>query len=162
MRPIIPTGLAATLNALCTASLIVILAGLLGGCATGPTYSAIEQRMPPTPEGEGRVFFYRPAALTAGALRPAILLNDLAVGKAEPRGFLFVDRTPGDYTVKTSVLIGHAKNFNVTAGQTQYVRLTSSVGVLAGHIIPQLVDESRARRELQGLAYTGSAELLPD
>jgi len=162
MRPVIRIGLATTLNVEWAASLILVIAGLLGGCATGPMYSAIAQRMPPTPEGEGRVFFYRPAAMTAGALRPAILLNDLAVGNAEPKGFLFVDRTPGDYTVKTSVLIEHARSFNLIAGQTQYVRLTSSVGVLAGHIIPQLVDEPRALRELQGLAYTGSAELLPD
>jgi hypothetical protein len=35
---------------------------LLGGCATGPSYSSMQAKIPPVDSGKGRVFFYRTSA----------------------------------------------------------------------------------------------------
>jgi hypothetical protein len=132
---------------------------LVASCASGEKYGEVSDRIPPVSEGLGRIFFYRPSAM-AGGLKPQIRVNDIAVGKSISKGFLFIDREPGQYTVATSTLMEHSQSFSLAAGETCYVKLRSSVGLVAGHILPGLVTEEEARRELAGMKYIGDPSLL--
>jgi len=145
-------------------SLSIVLASLLfvAGCASGPTYADLSHRIPPIPEGQGRLYFYRPSSMAAG-LRPAIRVNDRVVGDATSKAWLFADFEPGSYTIKTSTLMEHSLTLELGPGQERYVVLRSSVGLLAGHVYPRLASNDEGRRALQGLAYVGpqSALLAP-
>jgi len=134
---------------------------LLSACASGPKYKEVADRIPPVPADQGRLFFYRPGSM-AGGLKPNIMVNNVSVGRAESKGFRFVDRPPGDYTVATSTLMEHTLSFSLEAGEVKYVRMFSSVGLFAGHIIPNLTDAERALREMNSLAYIGSSNELLD
>ena len=47
-------------------------------------------------------------------------------------------------------------SFTVSAGETRYVRSSVGLGVLVYRIIPELVGEEEAKKEIADLAYTGS------
>ena len=96
----------------------------------------------------------------AGGLKPMIRVNDASVGKAVSKGFLFIDRAPGDYTVATSTLLEHNLSFSLAAGEVKYVVLRSSPGLIAGHVFPTLTNEGAAQEALKGLKYTGDPSLL--
>lgn len=138
---------------------LLVLTLLAAACATGESYQATSERFVPVPAGQGRVFFYRPSVV-ASALQPAIRMNDTVVGKSTSKGFLFVDRPPGEYTIVTSTLLDHYLSVTLAAGETKYVKLKSSVGVYAGHIIPQLADSGTAQRDIAKMKYIGKPEML--
>ena len=132
---------------------------LLSACTSGPGFAETEARIPELEPGLGRIFVYRPSNV-AGALTPAVRLNEEIVGQAAPKGFLFVDRPPGSYEVRTSTLLEHSLRLELGEGQVRYVRLRSTVGLAAGHVIPSLADAETAQRELGSLRYVGSEQLL--
>jgi Protein of unknown function (DUF2846) len=125
---------------------------LLGGCATGPKYSAVASSFPAPSPSKGRIYFYRPSALGA-AVQPDIRLNGEKVGTAKPNGFYFVDRDPGDYVVSAATETEKKLTFVLELGQIRYVRLKMQVGILVGRVIPELVDGQEAVKELEGLSY---------
>jgi hypothetical protein len=85
-----------------------------------------------------------------------IKLNGAVVGKAEPNGIFFVDRDPGNMEVITGSEVEKRLSFTVSAGETRYVRSSVGLGVLVYRIIPELVAEEEAKKEIADLAYTGS------
>jgi hypothetical protein len=121
---------------------------MLAGCASGPGYKDVSGSFAALPSGSGRIFFYRVSTFGA-AVQPAVKLNGDKVGEAVPRGFFYVDRPPGDYEVTTTTELKKALTFHLDAGQTRYVRLSISLGFFAGHVYPELIDESVARPELE-------------
>jgi hypothetical protein len=127
---------------------------LLAGCASGPKFSTVESGLAPLPPGKARVFFYRATSLGA-AIQPEISLNGVVVGKAEPNGVFFVDRDPGNMEVVTGSEVEKRLTFTVSAGETRYVRSAVGLGILVYRIIPELVEEGEARKEIADLAYTG-------
>jgi Protein of unknown function (DUF2846) len=128
---------------------------LLGGCATGPKYSAVASSFPALAPSKGRIYFYRPSALGA-AVQPDIKLNGVKVGTAKPSGFYFVDREPGNYEVSAATETEKKLTFVLEPGQIRYVRLRMQMGILVGRVIPELVDGQEAVRELEGLSYIES------
>jgi hypothetical protein len=46
----------------------------------------------------------------------------------------------------------------VDKGETKYVRTKVSMGVLVGHVVPELVSADEAQKELATLSYTGGAQ----
>lgn len=127
---------------------------LLAGCASGPKFNTVESGLAPLPAGKSRIFFYRSTAL-GGAIQPEIKLNGAVVGKAEPHGVFFVDRDPGNMEVVTGSEVDRKLTFTVAAGETRYVRAAVGLGILVYRIIPELVDEAEARKEIADLAFTG-------
>jgi hypothetical protein len=128
----------------------------LAGCASGPKFNTVESGLSSLPTGKARIFLYRSTSLGAG-IQPEIKLNGAVVGKAEPNGIFFVDRDPGNMEVVTSSEVEKKLTFTVSAGETRYVRLGVGLGVLVYRIIPELVAEDEARKEIAELAYTGSS-----
>jgi hypothetical protein len=121
---------------------------LLAACASGPSYKDVNAGFAAIPSGQGRVFVYRTAVVGA-AVQPDVKLNGEKIGSAVPKGFFYVDRPPGDYLVTTTTELKKTLTFHLDAGQTRYVRLGISMGVMVGHVYPELVDESEGAQEIQ-------------
>src|SRR5688572_12389764 len=128
---------------------------LMAGCASGPKFNSVEASLAAVPAGKARIFFYRSTALGA-AIQPEVRLNGTVVGKAEPHGVFFVDRDPGNMEVVTGSEVDRKLTFTVAAGDRRYVKLGVGLGVLVYRIIPELIDEAEALKEMSDLSYVGA------
>jgi hypothetical protein len=128
--------------------LIALALVAAAGCASGPSYKEVSKSFQPVAAQSGRIFFYRTATMGA-AVQPEVKLNGETVGKSVPKGFFFVDRAPGDFTVTTTTEVKKALTFHLDAGQTRYVRLNIAMGFMAGHVFPELVEDSVGKAELE-------------
>jgi len=133
-----------------------LLALLLAACASGPKFNTVENALAASPPGKARIFFYRATSL-GGAIQPEIKLNGTVVGKAEPHGVFFVDVDPGNMEVVTGSEVEKKLTFQVAPGDKRYVRSAVGLGVIVWRVIPELVDEEEAKKEIAELAYTGGS-----
>lgn len=140
-----------------SASLLLIVSGasLLMGCASGPKYNEIKASIPALGPDNGRIYFYRTAAMGA-AVQPAVKLNGQVIGAAQPKGFFYVDRPPGNYEVETSTEVTRRLSLTLDKGQSRYVRFNISMGFLVGHVYPELVEDKEGERGIGNCSYTGS------
>jgi uncharacterized protein DUF2846 len=138
---------------------VLAIAGfaLLVACATGPKFDTVQSQIAPVPPGKARIFFYRSTSLGA-AIQPDIKLNGTVVGKAEPNGVFYVDRDPGNMEVITGSEVDKKLTFTAGPGETRYVRAAVGLGIVVWRIIPELVSEAEARKEIADLAYIGAPE----
>ncbi len=135
IRPILSLGLA-------VASL-----GLIS-CASGPSYTEMKSKLPPIAKGQGRVFVYRPSFIGA-AVKPAVMIDNKAVGTSEGQGFLYSDQTPGSHEISITTEWKHKNNFTVQAGQPSFVECTVTMGAFVGHIIPNQVTNATGEARIQ-------------
>jgi hypothetical protein len=127
----------------------ILLAGIaLAGCATGPEFKSYSPNIPPIPQNEGRIWFYRPSKMAGAAVQPGVMLNGEKVGKAQPGSFFYVDRSPGEYEVKCTTEWSDKCKLTLAPRDTKYVRLGLMIGLFVGHIIPKEVCETDALKEL--------------
>jgi hypothetical protein len=130
--------------------LAALNAMLLTGCASGPTYARYSNSVPPIKDGEARIWFYRPNLFILGAgLQPAVMLNNVSVGKAQPGGFFYADRPPGIYEIKCTTEWANKCQVTLTTNSAKYVRLDIAPGIIAGHILPKEIEESKALKEME-------------
>lgn len=113
--------------------ILILVACLPFGCATGPKFSMVQPNMVSESPDEGRIFFYRTSALGA-AIKPSVMLNGEKVGKAIAKGFFFVDRPAGDYEVVTSTEVKRKVSFVLEKGQTKFIKFNISMGFFVGHV----------------------------
>ena len=133
--------------------LVLILSVVLGGCATGQSFSEMKSSIPNLSPGVGRIYFYR-TSMYGAAYRPEIQLNGTVVGTAVSKGFFFVDKEPGSYRVGVGAQ-GDALNLTLSAGQTLYVR-TSIAGFFPVLVwVASLIDNSTAQTEIDDVKYVG-------
>ncbi len=136
--------------------LVLLAAALLAGCATsGATYADLQPKLAPPAEGQGRIFIYRTIVLGA-AVQPSVRLNNIVVGSAVPRGFIYLDRPAGDYTISTETEVERTLSLTLAPGQVRYVRLNISMGFFVGHVYPELVDDAEAKADIAGCHLVGS------
>jgi hypothetical protein len=122
---------------------------LISGCAsTGPKYSELAPTISKIPPDTGRLYIYRTTVLGA-AVQPEIKLNGEVIGKAVPRGFVYVDKAPGTYEIITSTEVDRKLSLTLDKGQVRYVRLDISMGFFVGHVYPELVDSDVGEKEIQ-------------
>lgn len=136
---------------------LVLVCGValaLSACASGPSFMEMQSKIPPLAPGQGRIFIYRTALLGA-AIQPSVTVNGEAVGHAVPGGFFYVDRAPGDYKISASTEVERDLSLQLAAGQTRYVRLAMSMGFVAGHVSPELVEDAEGQKDVSGLNYAG-------
>jgi len=138
-------------------TLMLLATAGLAGCASGPSYQEQASKILSVNPAEGRIYIYRKSALGA-AVQPAIRINGEEVGKAKPKGFFYVDLTPGTYDISASTEAERNLNMTLSAGEEKYVRLEVKMGGFVGHIKPVLVDTEVGMEELQKMKYTGSDE----
>ena len=135
--------------------LIAAALALTGCAATGPKFAEQQSSTPKLSADKGRVYFYRKDSFVGGGLRPEIRLDGAVVGKSQPGGYFYVDATPGSHEAATSTEVENKLSFVVDKGETKYVRTKVSMGVLVGHVTPELVGSAEAQPELSDLHYTG-------
>lgn len=138
---------------------LFLFSGLLVSCATGPKFATMQIDMMAKDPEMGRIFFYRTATMGA-ALRPDVLLNDQKIGQSIAKGFFYIDRPAGEYTVVTSTEVTRKVSFVLEKGQTRYIKFNVSMGFFVGHVYGELVEESVALEELKGCSYTGTDKTL--
>lgn len=131
---------------------VLLVATVVAGCASGPKFETVASSIAPVPSNQARIYFYRSGSIGA-AIQPTVTLNGTVVGKAEPNGVFYVDRAPGNMEVITGSEIERKLTFTAGAGETRYVKLGVGLGVLVWRIIPELVDEARAKSDIADLAF---------
>jgi hypothetical protein len=136
-------------------AMLAFAAALTGCAATGPKFAQQESSMPTLAAEKSRVYFYRTDSFVGGGLRPQVMLDGATVGKSAPGGYFYVDTTAGSHAASTSTEVTNTLNFVVNKGETKYVRTKVSMGVLVGHVVPELVTPDEAQKELASLSYTG-------
>ena len=139
------------------ALILMAMLTVLIGCATGPKFNTVESGLSSVPPGKARIYFYRSTSF-GGAIQPDIRLNSVLVGRSEPNGIFFVDEDPGNIEVVTGSEVEKKLTFTVNPGETRYVKCSVTFGVLIARIIPELVSEEEAKKEIMDLAYTGKAQ----
>lgn len=135
-------------------SIVIFLSVLVTGCATGPKFADVKDKINNLNTDKGRIYLYRTAALGA-AIKPKIKVNGEPVGKSVAKGFMFVDRKPGNYEIMTSTEVDRKLSFTLEEGQTRYVKFNVSMGFFVGHVYPELVTSEVGRKEIQQCSYTG-------
>ena len=137
-----------------SAALLVLL---LSACAaSGPKLSEMKASMPQLTADAGRIYFYRKSSMLGAAMQPNIMLDGRVVGESKPGGFFFVDEAPGAKEVATSTEVERKLTFTLERGQTRYVRTAVGMGVVAGRVYPELVDNAAGEKELEETSYTGA------
>lgn len=130
---------------------------LAAGCASGPQHNEMAASIPTLASDQGRVYFFRESSIFGVAIQPDIRLNGQVVGRSTPGGFFYVDEPPGSYTVSTRTEVERTVSLTLHAGETRYVRTTSGMGFLIGHVTPTLEDAESATQTIADLKYTGPA-----
>ncbi|MHC4933012.1 MAG: DUF2846 domain-containing protein [Planctomycetota bacterium] len=128
--------------------------------SSGSTSSASSVPAPQVgevPADKGRIYFFRKSGMKSGAVRPSVLLNGESVGTAVPGTWFHVDRVPGTYEVKCSVVTDHVITFPLAAGETVYVELRATMGIYVGHVKPRVVSESAGKTGVGKCAHAGGS-----
>ncbi len=90
------------------------------------------------------------------ALTPAVKLDGAEVGTSKAKGFFYVDMAPGSHTVETSTEVTRRLSFTLEKAQIRYVKMGVSMGFFAGHVYPELVENSVGETEITGCKFTGT------
>lgn len=122
--------------------------------ASGPTFNEVSAAREPPAPGLGRIFIYRTTVFGA-AIQPSIVVNGETVGSAEPRGFFFLDRPPGDYTITMATEVERSLSLTLDAGQIRYVQLGVTEGFFVVHVYPRLINPAKGAVAVASLTYTG-------
>lgn len=136
---------------------MVAVAFLASGCATGVPYATMASSIPVLKAGEGRMYFLRSNSMLGAAVQPEIRLNESVVGRSQPGGFFYVDRPSGKYLAAASTEVEKTLSLALDPGEVKYIRSSPAFGLLIGRIILDLETPEKARQELTGLTYTGTA-----
>ncbi len=136
--------------------LAILTVALLAGCATsGPTYSDLQSKLAAPAAGQGRIFIFRTNPLGM-AVQPDVKVNDVVVGSAVPRGFIYLDRPAGNYTISTATEVTRTLSLTLAPGQVRYVRLNIGIGFFVGHVYPELVKDSEGIADIADCHLVGS------
>ncbi len=134
--------------------LAIPLVLLVVGCATGPKYTEVADKLPKPAASEGRIWFLR-SEYAGGGIQPDVRLNGAVVGTAKPGGMYFADRPPGNYEVATSTEVERKLTFTLAAGEEKYVSLKPTIGILVWRIVPELIDREAATAQMKELIFIG-------
>lgn len=131
----------------------ILLVGLacvaLAGCASGPDFKTYTSTLTQPKEGESRIWFYRPGKVFGAAVQPTVYLNGTPVGAAQPGCFFYADRPPGTYELQCTTEWADKAQLTVVENRVDYVRLSMLPGVFIGHVLPKVVPEEKALKEIQ-------------
>jgi len=126
----------------------------LAGRTYNYTLTSFNGRMqftPQTPQGQGRIYFYRPSRFVGNAMRSHIFINSELVGESINGCYFYVDRPPGDYTVRCSHRKGdtHPLTLNLESGGTKYVRTHFE----SWNIVPTIEENDNAIKAISKCSY---------
>lgn len=134
---------------------LLVVTALLTGCSTGPKFSEVKDRIPALKTDMGRIYFYRDDSLFGAAIQPSIRLNNEIVGVSKPGGFFYVDAKPGKHEAICATEVTRKAVFTLEAGQTRYIKTSVGLGIIAGRVYPELVENSLGESEVMQIVYIG-------
>lgn len=76
---------------------------------------------------------------------------DDQVGSAVPHSFFHVETKPGEHQMSATTEWKHQKPITVTTNGDSYVRLKMMVELFVGHVIPEVMPETKATTQMNGL-----------
>ncbi|UTY57834.1 DUF2846 domain-containing protein [Massilia sp. erpn] len=135
---------------------IALAVGLTGCAATGPKFQDAEAAAPKLSADQGRIYFYRSTSYLGAAVQPAILLDGTAVGTSQRGSYFYIDAKPGNHEAQASTEATNKLSFVLDRGEVKYVRTRVQLGVMVGHVIPELVSAEEASKEIADLNYSGT------
>ncbi|RZI41145.1 hypothetical protein EGT07_20580 [Herbaspirillum sp. HC18] len=91
------------------------------------------------------------------AIQPSIKLDGVVVGDSKPGGFFYVDSKAGNHEVMCTTEVDKKLTFTLDKGEIKYVKTSVGLGIVAGRVIPELVSQDEAQKDLGDLSYTGVA-----
>jgi hypothetical protein len=115
--------------------LLSALAGISTFATAGYGQWAPAGSLPPIPQGEARVWFYRDAGVYDSQEQPYIRMNGTIVGVSQPYGSFYLDVKPGFYHVDVQQYLNapeEAANINPIPGQQVYLKIVSLTDCIAG------------------------------
>jgi hypothetical protein len=137
------------LRALVIAAAIYALVLLGGAAARGLPFVEHHRSEPALRQDLARVYFYRPMSMLGGALQPYVLVDGYGVGVSRTGRYFYYDFAPGTHVVSADTEKEETATLSLTAGETVYVRFHASVGVVAGHMNPELVSPEQGQSEIK-------------
>ena len=135
--------------------IIICLAGVLTGCASGIKYQDLISSIPPVKPDKGRIFFYRNSSFVGAAVQPSIILDGEKIGDSRPNGFFYVDRMPGKHVVTVTTEVQNKRTFELARGEIKYVKTAVEMGAFVGHVTADVMYPETATEDLLSLAYIG-------
>ena len=136
---------------------ILLMALFVAACASSAPMHPLQSPAPQLSADKGRIFFYRDDSAFGRSLQPAINLNGQKTGYTIPGTAFFRDVTPGHYLVECTTEVTRSAAFDLTAGQTKYIRTRPTWGAMEGHIQVEPIDPKEAELAIQKLVLiTGS------
>lgn len=142
------------LKAILLSICLLVLSCGFSGCASGPEYRTIAERIPPLPEHSGRIYFYR-TSIVGPFYRPDIQLDGKVVGTSVSGGFFFVDQPAGDHVIALAAGAEHGMKLSLDERQTRYVEGFVQIGLLESNMILKIADPTEGEKAVRGLKYTG-------
>lgn len=131
---------------------------LLSGCAVGPKLDEVFQARPGPPQGQARIYFYRPIDAFLIGRDTEFVVNDRRVGLALSGAVFFRDALPGNYRIHT-VDDNHSVVFlQLEAGDIAYIRAQSQRGSLGFGVGAVLAEPEIGERESAHLVYSDGRE----
>jgi len=115
----------------------------------------METTIPTLSAEQGRVYFYRSSSFVGAAVQPSIRLDGAEVGKSQPGGFFYVDAKSGNHEAATATEVENKLTFVLDKGEVKYVRTKVTMGLMVGHVTPELVSPEEAKKEMVDLHYNG-------
>jgi hypothetical protein len=101
-----------------------ILLFAAAGCVQLPPVGSVA--IPPIPQSQARVWFYRDANVYDSLERPFVRLNGGVVGLSEPGGAFYRDVTPGNYHVSVDSYLppfNSTRDVYLASGQQMYFKV---------------------------------------
>jgi hypothetical protein len=138
-------------------ALVLVLAIGLTGCASGVKHEDMVDAIPTLQSDAGRIYFYRSASMFGAAIQPSIQLDGTQVGESKPGGFFYVDAKAGNHEVMCATEVEKKLTFTLDKGEVKYVKTSIGLGLLIGRVVPELVGQEEAQKELPDLSFTGVA-----
>lgn len=133
--------------------LALVAAGLLAGCASGPTLS--ESKSAPIAKGMSRLVVYRTGLLGA-AIQPKVQVDGKDTGLCTPNGVFSVDVPAGQHRVSATTEMTNQTVVETKAGATSYVKCSVGFGLVIGQARLEGVSTATGAAETGGLSLTGS------
>lgn len=133
----------------------VLMAAVLVGCASGPSYEEMSSSITNLSDTEGRVYIYRSkgSVYAAPLIRLPVNINGEQVGNSIAGGFIYANLTAGSHEISVGI---RKLQLEVTAGTEQYVEIKKVGGLpMVGQDAPTLVSAEEGKEGLKGLAFTG-------
>ena len=109
-------------------ALLVLLLAVAACVPAPPPFSSVAGTLPPIPQGQARIFFYREYEPYETLSFTTAFLNGTAVGVTQPGAVIYRNIAPGQYTISVrseGSFPFQFKTVMVAAGQVVFVRVDS-------------------------------------